>query len=178
MPRTGGGQPTDYGTLTSPTWDPTLHIPITRVIRRGLHAVHFSPVPLEVGTPVTQHVDFDRRMDHMQQHTGQHLLSAIMDTYEGLETLGWSMGASTSLANDGVAPNMNFLELGRKPTDQEIDEIQRRCNEVISQNVLITVDTPGDAKTDSLPTDYDAENGVVRVVKIEGIDENPCVLQP
>lgn len=174
-PRTGGGQPSDFGTITSPTGDPTLHIPITRVNRRGLRAVHFSPVPLEVGITVTQRVDFDRRMDHMQQHTGQHLLSAIMDTYEGLETLGWSMGASTSLTNNDVAPNMNFVELGRKPTDQEIDEIQKRCNEVISQNVRITVDTPDDAKTDSLPADYNAEMGVVRVVKIEGVDENPCV---
>ncbi|KAF9512717.1 hypothetical protein BS47DRAFT_1044372 [Hydnum rufescens UP504] len=110
-------------------------------------------------------------MDHMQQHTGQHLLSAIMDTYEGLETLGWSMGASISLTDDDVAPNMNLVELGRKPTDEEIDEIQRRCNEVIPRNVRITVDTPEDAKIDSLPSDYDVKKEVARVIKIDGIDE-------
>jgi misacylated tRNA(Ala) deacylase len=100
----------------------------------------------------------------MQQHTGQHLLSAIMDTYDGLETLGWGMGS------DG---GMSYVELGRKPTPEEIEEIQRRCNEIVSRNVAITVGTPMDAKKDSLPEDYDAEKGIVRVVKIGDIDENP-----
>lgn len=47
-----------------------------------------SPQPLPPGTLVRQEIDFERRWDHMQQHTGQHLLSAIMDTYDNLPTLG------------------------------------------------------------------------------------------
>ncbi|KAF9512724.1 hypothetical protein BS47DRAFT_1363001 [Hydnum rufescens UP504] len=78
------------------------------------------------------------------------------------------MGTSISITDEDVAPNMNFVKVGRKPTDEEVDEIQRRCNEVIPRNVRITVDTPEDAKTDSFPSDYDAEKGVVRVIKIEG----------
>lgn len=114
-------------------------------------------------------------MDHMQQHTGQHLLSAVMDGYPGLETLGWSMGASTT-TEPGSVINMNFVELGRKPTDEEIEEIQIKCNEIIQRNVQISVHTPIDAKTDSLPADYDPEKGIVRVIKIDGVDENPYVL--
>ena len=63
---------------------------------------------------VRQEVDFHRRWDHMQQHTGQQLLSAIMNTYNNLETLSWGMGAEGE---------MNYVELPRKPTPEEIQEI-------------------------------------------------------
>ncbi|KAF8318933.1 Threonyl/alanyl tRNA synthetase, partial [Cantharellus anzutake] len=168
----GGGQPEDHGLIKlceGTHASQPAEILITRIARHGLRAVHFSSSPLEPGTKVVQEVSWDRRWDHMQQHTGQHLLSAVMDTYQGLETLGWSMGASPSLM-----PNMNFVELGRKPTDAEISEIQHRCNSIIAENRQVTVDTPSDADTTSLPSDYDASQGLVRVVKIDGIDENPC----
>ncbi|EUC56272.1 alanyl-tRNA synthetase domain protein [Rhizoctonia solani AG-3 Rhs1AP] len=172
----GGGQPTDHGTLTTAD-EPHLPIPITTIHRHGLRAVLFSPRPLTPGTVVTQHVDTRRRMDHMQQHTGQHLLSAIMDTYPGLETLGWGMGPSivgdNVVAGDNI-PNMNYVELGRKPTDDEISEIQGKCNQLIMQNKPITVSTPHDAIKDWLPSDYDKDSGIVRVITIEDVDENPC----
>ncbi|KAF8604463.1 ThrRS/AlaRS common domain-containing protein [Ceratobasidium sp. AG-I] len=160
----GGGQPSDHGTIVT-LEQPNDSIPITTVQRQGLRAIIFSPRPLVPGTKLTQHVDSCRRMDHMQQHTGQHLLSAVMDSYPGLETLGWSMGAS---------PNMNYVELGRKPTDAEIVEIQDRCNKFIIQNKPVSVSTPLDVKHDSLPEDYDKEQGIVRVITIDGIDSNPC----
>ncbi|QRV87177.1 alanyl-tRNA synthetase [Ceratobasidium sp. AG-Ba] len=172
----GGGQPTDHGTLTK-LEEPHEPIPVTTVHRDGLRAVIFSPHPLVPGTVITQRVDDRRRMDHMQQHTGQHLLSAVMDTYPGLETLGWSMGSSifsNGTVDANATVNMNYVELGRKPTDAEITEIQNRCNELIRQNRSITVSTPIDAHHDSLPSDYDKEKGIVRVITIDGIDSNPC----
>jgi misacylated tRNA(Ala) deacylase len=113
---------------------------------------------------VRQDVDFHRRWDHMQQHTGQHLLSAIMDTYDNLETLGWGMGAEGE---------MSYVEVPRKPTQEEIQEIQNKCNEAIRNNLKIRVETPDNAKIDRLPDDYDKEKGVVRVVKIGDLDNNP-----
>jgi misacylated tRNA(Ala) deacylase len=100
----------------------------------------------------------------MQQHTGQHLLSAILDTM-GLETLSWSMGS---------ASEMNYLELPRKPSEEEISSIQAQCIQAIRDNHPITVETPGDVKADSLPSDYDKEKGVVRFVKIGDMDYNAC----
>ncbi|CAE6529264.1 unnamed protein product [Rhizoctonia solani] len=172
----GGGQPTDHGTLTTVD-EPNDPIPITTIQRHGLRAVLFSPRLLAPGTVVTQRVDARRRMDHMQQHTGQHLLSAIMDAYPGLETLAWSMGASIvgdNVAGEDRTPNMNYVELGRKPTGAEISEIQDKCNQLVMQNKPITVSTPHDAIQDWLPSDYDKENGIVRIITIEGVDENPC----
>jgi misacylated tRNA(Ala) deacylase len=100
----------------------------------------------------------------MQQHTGQHLLSAIIDKYDNLETLGWGMGAE----ND-----VNYVDLPRKPSEDEMQTIQERCNEAIRNNYSITVETSEDAKADSLPGDYDKGKGVIRIIKIGGMDENP-----
>jgi misacylated tRNA(Ala) deacylase len=160
----GGGQPTDHGTVTpisSPLAEP---IAVKSIQRQGLRCVYHSPQPLEPGTRVRQDVDFRRRWDHMQQHTGQHLLSAIMDKYDNLESVGWGMGAEGDI---------NYIDLPRKPTDEEMQTIQEKCNEAIRNNLKITVDTPDDAKSDSLPEDYDKERGVVRIIKIGDIDANP-----
>lgn len=160
----GGGQPTDHGSVTALSDDSAKPIPITSIQRHGLRCIHFSPSPLEPGTKVKQAVDFARRWDHMQQHTGQHLLSAIMDGMN-LETLGWSMG---------TAGEMNYVELPRKPSDEEIKTIQQRCNELIRENMAITIETPEGKGSDNLPDDYDREKGVVRFIKIGDLDYNAC----
>ena len=128
-----------------------------------MRCICFSSQPLEPGTSVRQEIDFSRRWDHMQQHTGQHLLSAIMDTYDDLNTLSWSMGAKGE---------MNYIELPRKPSQQEIDEIQRKCNEIIQRNLAITVETPEDLNLEKLPEDYDQDKGIIRVIKIGDLDNN------
>ena len=163
----GGGQPTDHGTIVPSSRSPPEPIPIKFVQRLGLRCVLHSPQPVAPGTPLSQEVDFRRRWDHMQQHTGQHLLTAIMNTYDNLETLSWGMGA------DGEA---SYVELPRTPSQTEIQEIQDKCNETIRANLQIKVETPEDAKVSSLPGDYDKEKGVVRVVKIGGLDTNTYVV--
>ncbi|KAH8723989.1 hypothetical protein GQ44DRAFT_709461 [Phaeosphaeriaceae sp. PMI808] len=160
----GGGQPTDHGSITPLTDDSTESIPITSIQRHGLQCIHFSPTPLPPGTKVRQEVDFDRRWDHMQQHTGQHLLSAVMDNMD-LPTLGWNMG---------TVGEMNYVELPRKPSDSEVKSIQDKCNELIRDNISITVETPEGKGSDSLPEDYDKDRGVVRFIKIGDLDYNAC----
>jgi Ser-tRNA(Ala) deacylase AlaX len=67
-----------------------------------------SPDPLPPGTHVRQAVSLARRWDDMQQHAGQHLLSAIMDTYDNLETLGWGMGEISYVESHLMIHNNNF----------------------------------------------------------------------
>jgi misacylated tRNA(Ala) deacylase len=102
----------------------------------------------------------------MQQHTGQHLLSAILDTLS-LDTLSWSMG---------TAGEMNYLEIPRKPTAEELQSIQQQCIEAIRANHPITVETPStlEGKKEKVPGDYDKEKGVVRFIKIGDMDYNAC----
>ena len=82
----GGGQNDDHGTIISSNGnecdsDNKEVIPVLRVVRNGDKAVHFLQTnnPLELGTKVKQIVDWERRFDHMQQHTGQHLISALFE---------------------------------------------------------------------------------------------------
>ncbi|KAG7109552.1 putative alanyl-tRNA editing protein alaX like [Verticillium longisporum] len=161
----GGGQPSDSGTLIPLDDESAEPIPIDFVQRQGLQCIYHSPRPLAPGTRVLQTVDFDRRWDHMQQHTGQHLLSAVMDKCDNLETLGWGMG------RQGEA---NYVDLPRKPSPEEIQAVQDRCNEIIRDSMPITVDVPQNAKDDTLPDDYDKAKGVVRVIHIGDVDSNTC----
>ncbi|KAI8317614.1 putative alanyl-tRNA editing protein alaX [Colletotrichum sp. SAR11_240] len=116
------------------------------VDKSEMWSIEFDDSPLSPGDRVRQEVDFQRRWDHMQQHTGQHLLSAVMDTHENLNTLGWGMGKSGA---------MNYVDLPRKPTDAELQAIQARCTEIIRSSLPITVETPDDAKVHKMPEDYD-----------------------
>jgi len=60
----GGGQPDDRGEIAG--------VEVLRITRRGSTAVHFLPSPLEVGTMVDMEVDWQRRFDHMRQHSGRY----------------------------------------------------------------------------------------------------------
>ncbi|CAG9998302.1 unnamed protein product [Clonostachys byssicola] len=88
-----------------------------------------------------------------------------METFDGLDTIGWGMGGEGA---------MNYVDLPRRPTSKELETIQKRCNRVIQDNLPISVDLADNDNSKSLPEDYDKQNGVVRVIHIEGLDRNPC----
>ncbi|KAG5356908.1 Alanyl-tRNA editing protein [Yarrowia sp. E02] len=163
----GGGQPADQGTLT---YEETA-VPVNYVKRDGLIAKHETDSPITVGTSVNVDLDWARRFDHMQQHTGQHLVSAIFDTRK-LETLAWNMGEKFC-----------YVELPKRVTREEMDAVQDEVNRVIQQDLKITttVITNEEEKAaadpsviEKIPDDYDVNNGVIRVVNIGDIDHNPC----
>lgn len=160
----GGGQPYDTGVIKL-VGDKT--IPVQQVVRDKLKALHLTQESIEPGTPVTLNVDWDRRIDLMQQHTGQHLLSAILDSYD-LPTLSWSMGDM-----------INYVELPRKVDDALVQEVNQKVNDAILQQLPILVVssdevTHSEADTSSIPADYDKEKGVIRVIKIGDLDSNTC----
>lgn len=161
----GGGQPSDTG-LFVVEQDGSKEVPVEKVRRDGVKALHLVDEPLELGTPVSMKVDWDRRLDLMQQHTGQHLLSAILDK-RNVETVGWAMGT-------GAAPAFNYVELNRKLTPEEVDNVQAEVTEAIQQAHPISVEIPEDDVDHHAPEDYDTSVGVIRVVKIGELDRNPC----
>ncbi|OMJ27103.1 Peptidyl-prolyl cis-trans isomerase FKBP3 [Smittium culicis] len=118
--------------------------------------------------PVNQEVDFKRRFDFMQQHSGQHLLSAILENKYGAETVSWELGKKRS-----------FVELkvsgGNKITEQVLESVERECNEAIVAGVEVKIeikDSEKEERPESMPEDY--VGGVVRFINIKGIDRNPC----
>lgn len=148
----GGGQPFDKGVILREKDDSETPVEVTDVQRDGLHAIHSLNSPLEPGETVTMQVDWARRLDHMQQHTGQHLLSAVLDKKD-VATVGWNLGVQ-----------MNYVELDRKLSTEEVQETQLDVNQAIAQALPITVDMSG----------HDEEKGAMRVVTIGEMDRNPC----
>jgi alanyl-tRNA synthetase len=85
---TSGGQPHDTGRLND--------VRVTDVADEGDRIVHFLESCLEVGTSVRGAVDPTRRLDHRQQHTGQHVLSAAFDRVFSNRTVSFHLGAAVS----------------------------------------------------------------------------------
>ncbi|XP_053555548.1 alanyl-tRNA editing protein Aarsd1-B isoform X1 [Bombina bombina] len=156
----GGGQPDDRGFIGE--------VPVLRVTRQGPDAVHFVSSPLDPGTPVLTRVDWDRRFDHMQQHSGQHLITAIADSLYGFKTTSWELGRQRS-----------FIELDTPTvTNEQTETIEKLVNEKIRQRVavivrVISVEDPEFDKVRSrgLPDDH---AGPVRIIDIDGVDANMC----
>lgn len=83
----GGGQPADHGTLGG--------IPVLDVQERHDEIVHTLSQPLTAGQTVEGVVDWDRRFDHMQQHSGEHILSGILCDRYHCDNVGFHLGADT-----------------------------------------------------------------------------------
>ncbi|KAG2185308.1 hypothetical protein INT44_002098 [Umbelopsis vinacea] len=158
----GGGQPNDTGFIDD--------IKVHNVQRRGLQHIHFTKEPVTVDKEVTLKVDWERRFDHVQQHTGQHLLSAVLEQepYK-FETVGWNLGDKISYVE--LAPNNGSL-----PTADQISHAEDAINTLICSGVPILTheenNAADDNRPDSLPSDY--RGGVIRTIEIQGLDRNPC----
>lgn len=183
----GGGQPSDSGSLKimegNGDSSSVEKISVSHVSRTGLHAKHHVNEYIEPGTTVEVVVDRERRMDYMQQHTGQHLLSAILERNYKVDTVSWSMGGIITKKKLTLEPSdyFNYIELNRKLTVDEITQISDEINQLIinfPQEITVEEST-GEEKVDEvdtskIPDDYDLSKGILRTIHIGDIDSNPC----
>ncbi|KAI9207092.1 Threonyl/alanyl tRNA synthetase [Polychytrium aggregatum] len=174
---TGGGQPNDLGTLVlKDVSNPqqTIAVQVLDVQRIGLKCVHVVPRSLEVGQTVVVVLDWKRRWDHMQQHSGQHLLSAIAETEFNWDTVGWMLGKERNYVD--LSPTANHPAPSAQLDMGILLQIEERVNQVIRQNLSVIVHEDDHdetkAKPESMPNDID--RGVVRWVEIGKLDRNPC----
>ncbi|SCU98571.1 LADA_0H13960g1_1 [Lachancea dasiensis] len=164
----GGGQPSDSGLIRSAGSKD--EIVVSQVVRKGLNAVHLINEHVEPGTEVCLEINWQKRMDFMQQHTGQHLVSAILDDKWKLDTLSWSMGGVPTDKKPIVEPYelFNYIEIGRKLSEEELLKLSDACNDYITvQDQPITVTEHGSEA-------IDAEKGAMRTICIGKLDANPC----
>ncbi|KAG5509101.1 hypothetical protein JKF63_06110 [Porcisia hertigi] len=158
----GGGQPCDYGTLQvvpgadddrpDVAYDATTspQLSITKVRRVGDTCILTSPASLPVGATVHQTVDWPRRTDHMQHHTGQHLLSAVVERRDTLHlpTVSWSLTHPycfiqvnvDAYANDSNSPYHAYITKEKKISDDMVAKIEAICNEAIAHSVAVQCD--------------------------------------
>jgi alanyl-tRNA synthetase len=131
-----GGQPCDTGAIAG--------VPVLDVVDAGERIAHHLARPLDSG-PVECAIDWSRRFDHMQQHTGQHVLSAVFEEWFGLHTVGFHLGAESStidLEGGAVEPGA-------------VLEAERRANDIVFENRPVAVRFQDAAEVQGLrkPTD-------------------------
>lgn len=153
---TSGGQPHDLGTLAG--------VQIREVIDEGDRIAHVleSPLPASL-TQVEGAIDWARRFDHMQQHTGQHLLSAVFEDLFGFPTVSVHFG-----------PDYSTLDLDTDVLSRtQMLEAEARANAIVGQARPVTV-TFEDASTATGLRKASERDGTLRIVTIEGVDRSAC----
>jgi alanyl-tRNA synthetase len=153
---TSGGQPNDLGKLGEAN--------VLDVLDGEEKIVHIVDRPLPPGR-VSGCIDWPRRFDHMQQHTGQHLLSAVFHERFGLETVSFHLG-------DTVAT----IDLrGPQPSALVLEGAARAANAVIFDDREITVryGTAEQFAEQGVRRQVDRQ-GILRAIEITGIDLQPC----
>ncbi|HLY61405.1 MAG TPA: alanyl-tRNA editing protein [Terriglobia bacterium] len=151
-----GGQPMDFGTLGG--------IPVLALAEEDDAIVHEMERQPE-GEPVQGEIDWPRRFDHMQQHTGQHVLSAAFEKAGEYKTVSFHLGADVSSID---------LDSDR-PGGRQINEAEDLANQIVFENREVKISFRPVAEAQLLdlrkPTLRDGE---VRLVEIAGFDLSAC----
>jgi alanyl-tRNA synthetase len=152
-----GGQPFDTGRLGE-----------ARVVdvfeREDGAVVHVLDRALDVGASVRGDVDWLRRFDHIQQHTGQHLLSAAFEREFGVATVSFHLGADAST-----------IDLAREVTPAEIRRAEAEANQAVWRDRPVTVRFTSEEEAARLPLRKDpARAGVLRLIEVSDFDLSAC----
>ena len=152
----GGGQAADTGTLGG--------VHVLHVSEEGERVLHLCDGPLNVGERVEGVLDWDRRFDLMQQHTGEHIISGLIHEKYGWHNVGFHMGADCiTIDFDGVVP------------PEDLPELERRANRAVWADIPLKIWTPS---PEELPgVFYRTKRALpwpVRIVEIPGYDSCAC----
>ncbi|HEY6122966.1 MAG TPA: alanyl-tRNA editing protein, partial [Pyrinomonadaceae bacterium] len=156
---TGGGQPSDTGTLNG--------IRVVECIddeQNGILHVLQGRAP-DVGSTVKGRIDWLRRLDHIQQHTGQHIFSQAFVTLFNAPT------RSFRVLEESCEIDVDL----NNPTNEMIERAVELANNVIWENREITIHQVTSAEAASMPLRKEpAREGELRLIEIEGFDLTPC----
>jgi len=152
----GGGQPADKGRLNGE--------PVVRLEKEGSRIYHYLKKDI-TGPEVSGRVDWDHRLDYMEQHTGQHIISAVMWREAGIKTVSVHMGeAYTTIETD--RPALSAQELG---------DIEHTTNDVITRNLPLTLHQADANTLDAFPLRKPSPvGGRVQVVQMGDYDAVVC----
>ena len=153
---TSGGQPFDTGRLGS--------VDVVETIDEGDEIVHVVSAPVAPGTRLRGEIDWVRRFDHMQQHTGQHVLSAAFDRLFENRTTSFHMGAEVST-----------IDVAREAASDEIDRAVDEANHVVweDREVSVRFVSADEAARLTLRKEPIRE-GTLRLVEIRDFDLSAC----
>jgi alanyl-tRNA synthetase len=148
-----GGQPFDTGQLGG--------INVIDVVDEEQRVAHVLDAPLGEAE-VACVIHWGRRFDHMQQHTGQHLLSAVLIELFDAPTVSFHLGAESST-----------IDIARALDPAQIREAERRANQIVFENRPVTVGYQHSSEDLGLRKATERE-GVIRIVSIQDLDRSAC----
>lgn len=152
----GGGQESDMGFIDNAE--------VSYVGLDGDTVFHITDTPLPVGAEVTGVIDWERRFDFMQQHTGEHILSGVAHTLYGCENVGFH------LSEDTVT-----LDFDKILSREQLAEIERLANIAVFENREVYTYYPDKKLLKQLKYRSKKEiDGDIRIVEIEGTDVCAC----
>jgi len=151
---TSGGQPHDTGMLDGAS--------VRDVIDEGERIAHVLDAPVNEDS-VMGRVDWPRRFDHMQQHTGQHLLSAVIADLFGWATVSVHFGADVSTLDVDVST----------VTPDHVARAERRANEIVFENRPVAVSYERATEAAGLRK-ASSRDGTLRIVSIADLDRSAC----
>ena len=152
----GGGQPADHGSLGGAC--------VLDARDENGTVVHITASPVRVGETVQGDVDWMRRFDHMQQHTGEHLLSGVIKSQFGYDNVGFHIG-----------PDVVRVDVSGPLSDGELQEIEQAVNWVIWQNGPVRALWPTAEELADMPYRSKKEiEGPVRIIDAAGADLCAC----
>ena len=152
----GGGQPYDQGTLGG--------VSVLEVHQREGQVVHICAAPLEAGRPVEGVIDWDRRFDLMQHHSGEHIVSGLAHSRYGCENVGFHMGA-----------DVITIDFDVELTWTQAEELEAAANRYIWEDHPVQITYPTREELEHLQyRSKKAIEGQVRIVSFPGADTCAC----
>ena len=152
----GGGQPGDSGRLGG--------VRVADTHEKAGDIIHYCDAPLEEGSSVEGEIDFSRRFDFMQQHSGEHIVSGLIHSRFGCDNVGFHMGKDTVTIDFNCPINA-----------EELREIEGEANALIWKNIPINALWPDAESLAALPyRSKKALSGDVRIVECVGADICAC----
>ena len=152
----GGGQPCDLGTLNQ--------VPVTDVQEKEGEIWHTVESPLPEGTAVHGIIDWQRRFDLMQQHSGEHIVSGMIHEKYGCNNVGFHMG-----------PEMIIINFDREIPPEDLEDLELQANRYVWENHRVEIDWPDPEQLEKIPYRSKKElEGDVRIVTYPGADICAC----
>lgn len=176
----GGGQPCDTGVLIATARSgAVLEATVERVEEDESGEVwHFLRKPLPQGTELLGRVDADRRMDHAQQHTGQHLLSAVFFSELGARTTSFHL-SPLRIGTETVTIDLALQPAQERLSDDALRRVESSANRLIYEDRAMRTEWIAREQAEAMLRRGDLRKlpertGRMRIVEIAGVEFNAC----
>ncbi len=154
----GGGQPCDHGTIS---WGEN-SVNVVDVREKGEIITHYTDGEIPPGTIIHGKIDWNRRFDFMQQHTGEHIFSGVVNTMFGYNNVGFHL-----------SERENVVDFDGPITKEEIKAVMDRCNQVVWANQPVIADYPDNVKELEYRSKKELQ-GAIRIVRAGSADICAC----